>query len=187
MSTNLGSWSSPNCPESVENIPRGNGVTLHHCHRMTPSFSFWKSFPVWDCVSWYTFRETPILSGHESPGNSEGDSLSWPPCYHPLIHIISHFHAATSHLHCVWTKSHRELPTCAFCQCHSPGMHPWSPLCLNSTSPGVGKLAPLSWQNLSARQKISLCLLHSKILPEVSLQCLLSKTCFVLLSSRLFP
>lgn len=77
------------------------------------------------------FNETPILSVlmtilYESHGKSVGHGLSRLPCYHHLLHILSYFCAASSHLHCVWSKSDTELPTCAFCPRHSQGMYPQS-------------------------------------------------------------
>lgn len=162
MSTNLHSWLSPNCPESVEDIPRarikrGTLSIVTEWHH--PSFQ--KASPVWDCLSWDIFKETPILSVpmtvvHESLGNSEGNSLNWLPCYHHLLHIILHFHAAAYHLHCVWTKSQREVPACAFCQCHSPGMHPWSSLCLNPYLPWSRKASTTLLATLVSKTDLTL-------------------------------
>lgn len=109
---------------------RSRGEHRHHCQTMTPSFSFWKAL---DCLSWNTskkhlFCQFSRLSFMSPLETQEGHSLSCLPCYHHLLHILSHFQAATSHLHCVQTKSHRELPTCASRQCHSPGMHWWASL-----------------------------------------------------------
>lgn len=133
MSTNLGSWSSPNCPESVETSPqskeqRGNTVTtVREWQHLSPSERLFQN----GTVSAEILKETPILSVlmtilYEFPGKSVGHNLSRRPCYHHLLHILSYFYAATSHLHCVWTKSHTVLPTCAFCPHHSPGMYPGS-------------------------------------------------------------
>lgn len=99
------SWISRKQPQSKDQ----GGDHCHHCHRMTPSFLL-KGFSSMGLSQLMNLKGNTyfVSHGHESPGNPEGNSLSWLACYHHLLYLL------------LYHTSMLLLPTCiVFGQSHT--------------------------------------------------------------------